>query len=190
MNKVKESVLIERLLKGDTSAYSDFIDSYQNYIFNTVKKFVNNRQLAEEVTQDVFLKIFKSLSTYQREAQFSTWIYRIAYTTSMNEVRKRLTLNTVEDFEEQFHNLQSNDDWDNYKGDEDPIKIEINKAVNMLPKTDSMVVTLFYMDGHSVDEISSILQIDKNTIKVKLYRARKKIKNYLSTKFENDERFK
>jgi RNA polymerase sigma-70 factor (ECF subfamily) len=80
---------IGRVLSGDVSAYASLVAKHKNLVFSIVLKIVNNREDAEEISQDVFLKAYQSLSTFERKSKFSTWLYRIAYNAAISKTRKK-----------------------------------------------------------------------------------------------------
>ncbi|MEJ5995793.1 sigma-70 family RNA polymerase sigma factor [Pedobacter sp. Du54] len=182
-NVEKDLALIEKILGGDPRAFGLLLDQYQSFAFNLAMKFTtNNRQLAEEITQDVFLKVLKSLPTYKAEAKFSTWLYRIIFTTSISEVRKKKRLVLLDDLEQQYTDLLEIDNWNSYPADEKVLKNEIRTAISQLGEADAIVLELYYLNEQSIEEISSILNLEKNVIKARLFRARKRIKQLLEPK--------
>jgi len=189
VKKTDDLSLLEGVARGEKSAYSALIDTYQGFIFNIALSVVNDRELAEEVTQDVFLKVFKSVSSFKGDSKLSTWIYRIAYTTSLNEVKKqKIIIDSSDDFEMQFANIECKDNWDLYPGDQDALQRALSNALCQLSQTENLILKLFYIEDLKVHEVSSILGLDKNTVKMKLYRSRMKIRRYLEQNFKNGKR--
>src|SRR5664279_5189072 len=80
---------IGRVLSGDVSAYASLVTKHKNLVFSIILKIVNSREDAEEIAQDVFLKAYQSLSTFERKSKFSTWLYRIAYNAAISKTRKK-----------------------------------------------------------------------------------------------------
>ena len=177
----KDILLIHKILQGDVRAFSMLIDQYQTFAFSLAMKFTNNnRELAEEITQDVFLKVLKNLPHYKGDSKFSTWLYRIIFTTSISEVRKTKRLVLIDDFEQQYTDLPEPEDWDIYRADEVMMKAEIRKAIATLVTADAILLELYYLNEQSIAEIASILELEKNVIKSRLFKARKRIKHILA----------
>jgi len=89
MNETLELNILKRIREGEVRAYEELVDHYKDFIFSLVLRIVGNREEAEEVAQDVFLKAFNSLAQFRSESKFSTWLYRIAYTTAVSTTRKK-----------------------------------------------------------------------------------------------------
>src|ERR1700744_4380334 len=88
-SKLSDTELIEQTLAGDQSAYADLVKRHQRFVFTLAMRFAKNRQDAEEIAQDCFVKVYRSLSSFQGQAKISTWLYSIVYTTAMTFLRKR-----------------------------------------------------------------------------------------------------
>ncbi len=88
-SKLSDIELIEQTLAGNQAAYADLIKRHQRFIFTLAMRFCKNREDAEEIAQDCFIKAYRSLSSFQRQSKFSTWLYSIVYTTAMTFLRKR-----------------------------------------------------------------------------------------------------
>ena len=90
--------IINRILSGDSNAYGELVKKYQNYVFTLALRFTHNREDAEEVAQDIFIKAFMSLADFKGNSKFSTWLYTIVYTTSITFLRKkRLETTSIDD---------------------------------------------------------------------------------------------
>ena len=178
--KASDSELIQSVLKGNRSAYAELIRRHQRYVFTLALRFVKNREEAEEIAQDVFVKAFKALKDFQGTAKFSTWLYRITFNTAMVYNRKKkLDMVSVDD--EAFGNSAANEiATDSDDGFESKSKaVYLNKAINLLAEDDATVITLFYQNEQSLEEIAEIMNIEPNNAKVKLHRARLKKKKKL-----------
>ena len=80
---------IKRVKAGEIRAFSAIVSNYQKMVFTIVLKIVENREDAEDITQEIFIKVYKSLDKFKEESEFSTWLYRIAYNTTITEIRKK-----------------------------------------------------------------------------------------------------
>ncbi len=180
-NKVPETELIAQVLAGKQSAYAELIKRHQRYVFTLALRMVKNREDAEEVTQDCFIKAYRGLANFEQKSKFSTWLYRIVFTTAMTHLRKKKPLTDSIDEEDTLIQLS------NVGKDELSDQVErrskyvyLHQAISQLLPDDAAIITLFYQGEQSLEEIGKALQMDPNTIKVKLHRARQRLKAQLS----------
>ncbi len=167
--------LIESIKNGDTKAYTQLVNRYKDLVFTLALRMLKHREEAEEVAQDTFIKVFKSLNKFKGDSKFSTWIYKVTYNTCLDRIKKnKKHLNDVAIDEFTFNKLDTIDNaLDNLIKEEKHMLIK--KCINKLPEDSSALLTLFYFEELSLDEISKIINIEANTVKVKLFRARKKL---------------
>jgi len=171
-NKINDCELIDQIKAGRVSAYRTLVDSYRDYVYTIAYRILGNREDAEEVAQDSFIKAFKGLNAFQGQAKFSTWIYRIAMNTAISYKRKRkVAVETIEDYK-QFDRGEISE-MHQYQRLEQKKFLQL--ALNALLPDDVSVLTLFYFKELSLDEMSEITGIGVNTLKVKLFRARKRL---------------
>ncbi|WP_299363139.1 sigma-70 family RNA polymerase sigma factor [Winogradskyella sp.] len=168
-------ILIESINNGDTKAYAQLVDRYKDLVYTLALRMLKHREEAEEVAQDTFIKVFKSLDKFKGDSKFSTWIYRIAYNTCLDNIKKnKKYLNNIAIDEYTFNKLDTIDNaLDNIINEEK--RALIKTCINKLPEDSSALLTLFYFEELSLDEISKIINVEANTVKVKLFRARKKL---------------
>ncbi len=163
------------VLEGDTKAFAALVDRYKDLVFTLANRMVSTREEAEEVAQDTFLKAFRSLSKFKGDAKFSSWIYRICYNTCLDHLKKnKRKPNTVaiDDITEaEVKTLESALEQLEQKEYQESIK----KCLRQLPDDEGYIVTLFYFEDLSVDEIATITELSKSNVKVKLFRSRKKL---------------
>ena len=171
----KDNYYIDRLLKGDNNAYASLVNKHKNLVFTIAVKILKNREDAEELAQDVFIKAFEVLNTFKKESKFSTWLYRIAFNMAVSKTRKK-KLPTVNLETEIIENFSINDivpDMQELSNEEQKNCIE--KALKVLPYEENIIITLFYYDDKSIEEISEITSLTISNVKVKLHRIRKKL---------------
>lgn len=170
-----ENILIEAINNGDTKAYAQLVDRYKDLVYTLALRMLKHKEEAEEVAQDTFIKVFKSLDKFKGDSKFSTWIYKVAYNTCLDNIKKnKKHLNNVAIDEYTFNKLDTIDNaLDNIIKEEKSALIK--NCINKLPEDSSALLTLFYFEELSLDEISKIINIEANTVKVKLFRARKKL---------------
>ncbi len=179
MDTTTDQTYIDKVLQGDTNAFSYLINKYKNMAFTIAIKIVKNSEDAEEVAQDSFLKAYQKLDTFKGESKFSTWLYSIIYRNAISKIRKKkITVTDIDPFVIENHQIDDDLQSDLVKSEEQ--EIYVKKIINSLPEKDALLITLFYLNENSVEEIEEITGLTKTNIKVKLFRARKKLYNELS----------
>jgi len=166
---------IERVINGDVPAYASLVEKHKNLVFSIAMKILNNREDAEEIAQDTFLKAFNSLKSFEKKSKFSTWLYRIAYNGAISRKRKK-KLEAVE-IDDQIMYTYSTDEISynvNHLNETEQMEL-IDQALLKLPEEDNLLVTLFYKAEHSIEDISYITGLTQSNVKVKLHRIRKKL---------------
>ena len=163
---------IERVLKGDTQYFSYFVDKYKDIVYSIAFKVLRNREDAEEMAQESFIKAFKSLNTFKGNAKFSTWLYRITYNNCISEVRKKkLKFVSTDD-------VQISDEPEEMNLDGIPAENRakyVKEALEKLPEDEYTLILLYYFEDKSVEEIGEITKMTESNVKVKLFRSRKKL---------------
>jgi RNA polymerase sigma-70 factor (ECF subfamily) len=166
-------------MQGDNQAFAALIERYQHMVFTLALKIVKNREDAEEVAQDVFINAFRALRNYKGDAKFSTWLYKIAYYKSLDYVKRNKSqpetlsidisgIYNIGALDEALESMEASDR-----------KSIIRKAMDQLPAADSVLITLYYFESLSLEEISVIMGISANTAKVRLFRGRKRLADIL-----------
>lgn len=180
MDTTTDQKYIDKVLQGDTNAFSYLVDKYKNMTYTVALKIVRNIEDAEEVAQDSFIKAYSQLHTFKGNSKFSTWLYTIVYRNAISKIRKKkITTTNIDSFV-----------IENHKTDFDFPQIEaikngeqkkyVAEAIDNLPEMDAFLITLFYLNESKVEEIEKITGLTKTNIKVKIFRARKKLYNELS----------
>jgi RNA polymerase sigma factor (sigma-70 family) len=183
----KDIEIINRVLSGDSNAYGELVRQYQNYVFTLALRFTHNREDAEEVAQDIFVKAFRSLADFKGNSKFSTWLYTIVYTTSITFLRKKRLETTSIDDENTFLQLENQDGGMNANQVEQKSKMAmLNEAMKLLSPDDAQLITLFYKGEQSLDEIGTILGVETNTVKVRLHRARTRLKEKMEKHLKHE----
>ena len=172
MMKFNATQCVQRIKAGDVRAFSEIVAHYNKMVFTLVIKIIDNREDAEDITQEIFLKVFKSLEQFKEESEFSTWLYRIAYNTTLSEIRKRKLIFVP--IEEYWASEEGDCDEIDALSKEDKFRL-LDKALKRLPPDEALLITLFYLNDRTIDEISKITSLSVPNIKVKLHRIRKKL---------------
>jgi len=182
--QAQEEEIIRQVLQGNVQAFAHLVQQYQNYVFTLVQRYVPGREEAEEIAQDVFVKAYRSLADFRGQCKFSTWLYTIVNTTCISALRKKKAPTLLMDEEKMiFVADQSHSADNNHKRLE--IRSErkiIQSAIAQLPPTDAQIITLFYLHEQSLAEVATILGLTTNHVKVRLHRARGKLKEILERK--------
>jgi len=179
LSKKTDIEIIDLVLAGNQGAYTDLVKTHQRYVFTLAMRFTRSREDAEEVAQDAFVKAYRSLNNYQRSAKFSTWLYTIVYHTAMTHLRKkRLNTSSIDDDANSLQ-LESYATDDAFSVEKKSRSFYVNQAIGMLLPDDATIITLFYQGEQSLEEIANVMGMEANTIKVKLYRARHRLKDRL-----------
>ena len=176
--------IISKVLSGDQQAYAELVNRYQNYVFTLALRFTKNREDAEEVAQDIFVKAYRCLSDFRGASKFSTWLYTIVNTTCITFLRKKRLVTHSLDNENVFEIADNQNS--SFRADQVEQKSKtsmVNKAIALLDHNDAEIITLFYKAEQSLEEIGKILTLDPKTAKVRLHRARQKLKEKMETYF-------
>ena len=182
-----DNEIISRVLKGEQNAYAELVKRYQAYVFTLVLRMLKTREDAEEVAQDVFIKAYRSLADFRGESKFSTWLYTIANTTSITFLRKKkLDVHSL-DNEKVFEVADSKDSGFRANLVEQKSRVNmVNEAIAMLSPDDAGIITLFYKAEQNLEEIARILRLETNTVKVRLHRARTRLKEKMEKNFSEE----
>lgn len=169
-------LIIAKVKQGDLVAFNALIDEYKAMAFTLAMKLMKNREDAEEVTQDAFVKAYTNINQFEGKSKFSTWLYTIVYNTALTKLRKKqldiqdLSGHTIED---SCHYAESGSSWRKLQKDERSSYIKL--ALDELVEEDQVVITLFYLNENSLIEICEITNWELSNVKVRLHRARKRL---------------
>ncbi|MBE7178054.1 MAG: sigma-70 family RNA polymerase sigma factor [Mucilaginibacter polytrichastri] len=180
LNKLSDTDLIRETLANNQAAYAELIKRHQRFVFTLALRLTKTREDAEEVAQDCFVKAYRSLAAFQQSSKFSTWLYSIVYTTAMSFLRKKKIDTTSIDDEETHVQLESRaGDYSVPTVDQKIRNKYLQQAIAMLLPDDAAIITLFYQGEQSLEEIAAEMNMAANTVKVKLHRARHRLKEKL-----------
>jgi RNA polymerase sigma-70 factor (ECF subfamily) len=184
MSNEDDQHYIHLVKEGDTNAFAVLVDRHKDMVFTLSLKMLKDREEAEEVAQDTFLKIYKSLSKFNSESKFSTWMYKVAFNTCLDRLKKNKRsqpVTAMDEFTEQeaislMNVLDSIEERER--------KQVIQDCLHCLPGEDSFLLTLYYFEEQSLEEIANIIGINPNNVKIRLYRSRKKLTALLKDRLE------
>ena len=184
-----DTEIISLVLKGDYNVYSLLVERYKSYVFTLTLRFIKSREDAEEVSQDIFIKAYRALADFKGTAKFSTWLYTIVNTTCITFLRKKkLDVRSLDD--EKTFEIADNQD-SGFRANQVEQKSRqsmVNQAIAMLSPDDAQIITLFYKNEQSLEEIGQILGLEVNTAKVRLHRARARLKEKMEKYFAEEVR--
>ena len=178
-----DNEIINKVIRGDSAQYAELVKRYQNFVFTIALRYTPMREDAEEIAQDVFVKAYRSLADFRGQSKFSTWLYTIVTTTSITFLRKKklhvASLDNVEMADTKNTTLRL----------EQKSKAQmLNEAIKLLSPDDARVITLFYQGEQNLEEIGQIIGAEPNTVKVKLHRARTRLKEKMTQHFPQELR--
>lgn len=182
--ELTDTEIIKKVLAGEQALFAQLVQRYQSYVFTLVLRFTDNREDAEEISQDVFVKAYRSLADFRGEAKFSTWLYTIVRTSCITFLRKKRLDTTSLDNERTSLQLENRESGFNANAIEQKSKhAMVNAAIRMLSPDDCQILTLFYKGEQTLEEIGRVMGLDPNTVKVKLHRARNRLKEKMEKHF-------
>ncbi len=170
----EEYSLIDRIVAGEEALYATLVNKYKSYAYTIAFKVVENRAEAEEVAQDGFIKAFHYLKKFNREAKFSTWLYRIVFNQAISYKRKNRQ--QFESIENSIVEYSDRADSDLMKDDK---RVFLSQAMEKLSDADRIAVQLFYLKEYSLEETAEMLGQNINTLKVRVHRARQRLADEL-----------
>lgn len=175
----EEKYHINRVKEGDREAFTYLVESYQDMVYTICLRMLANEADAAEAAQDAFVKAYRSIRGFQEKSKFSTWLYRITYNQCISVIRKKVKMiDLVDEVPDNVTVEGELNGLDRISAEER--KIYLQMAIEALPETDSVVVTLFYYDELSLVEIAEITGLTSNNIRIKLHRSRKKMYTVLN----------
>jgi RNA polymerase sigma factor (sigma-70 family) len=186
-SKLSDIELIQQTLAGNQAAYTDLVKRHQRFVFTLALRFAKRREDAEEIAQDCFIKAYRSLASFQGQSKFSTWLYSIVYTTAMTFLRKkRVDTDSIDD-ENNFVQIENQTSvYDVNNAENKSRSFYLNKAIEQLLPDDAAIITMFYKGELSLEEIGQAMGMETNTVKVKLFRARQRLKEKLERNLKHE----
>jgi len=180
--EVDEHELVERCRQGDEGAFRELVDQYKNMVFALIARTIVNRARAEELAQDVFLKVHKGLPYFRGESKLSTWIYRIVI-NALSQERPDLAAASLDDD-------QQRDDRPRYQPVADDrafgdlvLRDRLQKAIERLPLQYQVLINGHYMKGMRYEELAAAMDLPMGTVKTHLHRAKRQLRQLLETEY-------
>jgi RNA polymerase sigma factor (sigma-70 family) len=179
--------VIDQVLKGNQQKYELLVKKYQAFAFTIALRYTKNREDAEELAQSAFVKAYLNLRDYRGDAKFSTWLYTIVSSLCLSFLRKKkLEVHSL-DQEYVFERADAHESSLRADHIEQRSRLQLlSRAMELLHPDDAKLLTLFYKAEQSLDEIARILHIEPNNAKVKLHRARQRLKETMEKHFAQE----
>lgn len=178
MEKKNDAYYIEKVKQGDRSAFSFIVTQYQDLVFSLALQMLKNSDDAEDMAQEIFIKVYKSLNQFKGTSKFSTWLYRISYNMIISSLRKKNKIQVTDEDSQLERNsdavLQETD-----KLEEDMDVTFLQSAIQTLEDEERVLITLHYFKEQSVEDMAKITGLSLSNVKVKLFRIRKKMKGHI-----------
>lgn len=182
----KEKILVTKAKNGDMDAFEALVKANEKIIYNIIYRMMNNQEDTYDLAQETFIKAYTRLGQFNEESKFSTWLYRIATNTALDELRRRkgketFSIDQTIDGKDNEIIPQHVDETENVEGeliDKEQVKI-IEQGLTELNPDHRAVLTLRDMQGLSYGEIAKILGITLGTVKSRISRARREMRNIL-----------
>jgi RNA polymerase sigma factor (sigma-70 family) len=173
-----EQIYINRILKGDGSAYRFLVENNKRIVYSIAFRVLNNKEDAEDAAQESFMKAYNQLHTFEGKSKFSTWLYTITYRICVSRLKKKsIDINTIDD--DTIENYSDDANTPHKELTEKESRGFVKASIDKLPKLDGLLVTLYYFNENSISEIEEITGLTPSNIKIKLFRARKVLEHEL-----------
>jgi len=173
-----DSHLVDRLRRGDARAFDELVTAYQHRVFSVALRMLRNRTEAEEVAQEVFLRVYRTVAAFRGDAKLSTWLYAIASRLCLNRLASSDRRVTREG-DETLTRLASGDATPVDELERSELEATLHRAIAELPEERRIVVVLRDLEGLSYEEIAAALDLELGTVRSRLHRARMDLKEKL-----------
>jgi RNA polymerase sigma factor (sigma-70 family) len=175
-----DDLLIRMVKAGKAEAYRALVERYQDMVYNLCYKILLDEDEAKDAAQETFIKIYQVLGSFREDSKFSTWLYRIASNMALGKARRKKRAVPLEDARYVASDEQTGNNQPDNMSQEERSKY-LHLALAQLDENDRLLLSLYYLEEVSMDETAEISGLDKNTVKVRMHRARKKLYNVLSS---------
>jgi len=172
-----ESYYLEKATRGDRTGLAYLVKTYKDMAYTIAFRIVSNKEDAEEVVQDAFMKAFAALPSFRRASKFSTWLFRIVYNTAVSKVKTERRLRAIGIDEILSAHFTSDHGWDVL--DDEERKKYLDLAMSRLNEEDRIIVTLYYIGDKRIAEICEITGKERSAVKMRLLRGRKQLEQWL-----------
>ena len=180
MHKLNDHELVSRAKSGDDSAFNELMLRHYKGVLNYIHRFTNGSNTSEDLTQEVFYRVYKSLDRYRPDAQFTTWLYRIATNLCISDYKKNRRNYSLDEISENKGDMQ---DTSFFEADDNVYRKELKKTIveslEQLTEKERVAITLCKYQGFSYDEVAKVLDCTVGAVKTHVYRGRMKLVDIL-----------
>ena len=185
----QDSLLIQRILQGDSAAYEEIVRCYQLRLYNTMVHILGSREDAEDVVQESFVQAYLKLSTFQGNSAFYTWLYRISFNIAISHRRRRKKVHSIDQVREDI----GSEPVDRAEGpahrmEQQENVRQVHAALEKLSDEHKDVLVLRELEGMDYDHIADVLELPVGTVRSRLHRARTHLKECLEVMIAQSER--
>lgn len=191
---MNQQELIEKLKQGDEQAFKAIVDTWQNMVYNTAISIVQNAEDAEDITQETFVQVYQSVDSFRGEAKFSTWLYRIVVTKSLDHERKKKRKKRFAILQSLFGEKEKEDIYPadfQHPGvmlEQKENAKQLFKALNKIPVKQQLAFTLHKLEGLSYQEIAAIMNTTLYAVESLMQRAKNSLKKVLEKNYADHEK--
>jgi len=190
---MEDTQLIDRIIRKDEQAFREFVEKYQSLVFNTCYGFVDNKDDAEDLAQDVFIEVYKSIKKFRRESKLSTWLYRISINKSLNFINRNKKFKITSGIGAVFSkkgDLEFDIPDDKINQADEVLENEdrktlLTKAINSLPNNQRIAFNLSKNEDLSYKEIADVMSLSISSVESLLFRAKKNLQARLLAYYKN-----
>ena len=179
MDLPSERDLVERCRAGDEGAFRELVDTYKNLVFALIARTIQDRSRAEDLAQDVFLRIHRGLPYFRGEARLSTWIYRIVANVCVQEQGRPRAAASLDDEKTRVRPSAADRRFDDLE-----LRDRLEKAIGRLPANYRLLIAGHYLDGMQYEDLAEALHVPIGTIKTQIYRAKQQLRRLLETELK------
>src|SRR5688500_15030795 len=179
---VEEHELVARCRQGDETAFRELVDQYKGLVFALVSRSLTDRARAEEVAQDVFLKVHRGLPYFRGESKLSTWIYRIVV-NALSQERPELATASLDEVKDGDDRSRLQPAADDRAFGDLVLRDRLQKAIEQLPVQYQVLINGHYMKGMQYEELAAALDMPMGTVKTHLHRAKRRLRHLLETEY-------
>ena len=179
MQAVHEQELVERCRRGDEGAFQELVNSYKNLVFAMIARAMPDRSRAEDLAQEVFLRVHRGLPYFRGEARLSTWIYRIVANVCVQEQQERRP--ATEPLDEHTPGANAATSRSDPQFSDLELRDRLEKAIARLPANYRLLVAAHYLQGVQYEDLAEALRLPLGTLKTQLHRAKRQLRRLLET---------
>ena len=179
---ISDIEIITAVLRGEKESYGELVNRHKDFVFTIAYRILNEREDAEEVAQEAFIKAYQALSSFKKESLFSTWLYRIVFNTAISYKKRRKETHPIEIVKHEIYKSE----YQSVLEMEDKRKY-IQEAIKRLVPLDAAVITLFYLKEMSLEDVALTTGLNISNVKVRLHRARKRLATEMKNILKGEE---